>query len=326
MENWDIIAKILNKEASPAEMQEFEAWLKKDKANAVLFEELKLSWEKTEVLVDDVHFDTGRAWDSVQERIQKEDHVIPINGRSNSKWILRVAAILAIGLFSTWYYFNSQQAASTLYASTGDIPKLIALPDGSTIWLNKNTKIAYPEEFNSDERVVKLEGEAFFDVVKNPEQPFKVQNKDFEVKVLGTSFNICAYEGSKQAVVTVESGTVELRSPRYEAITLTKGEVGTINRSNYVLAETTNSDLNFMAWKTRKLKFDNSSVRSVCDAIKSYFGTEIIIEDKTIYNCKFTASFDEAKLQDVLKTMEAALNIKVKTNQNRVTISGKGCE
>ncbi|MDZ4666049.1 MAG: FecR domain-containing protein [Bacteroidota bacterium] len=327
MKNWDIIVKYLNNEATAAEKQELEAWLKKDMANAALYEEIKLSWEKSGEALPDDDFDVAAGWESVQEKIKQKDNIIPITGRNSSlKWVLRIAAVLVISLSSLWYYNNSDQTVTQLYVSTTNEPRLITLPDGSTIWLNKNSEIWYPEKFDKDERFIQLEGEAFFDVVRNPAQPFKVQNKDFEVRVLGTSFNVLAYKNSKQVVVTVESGTVALTNIHFETLTLTKGEVGSINRSNNHILQTVNADLNFMAWKTRKLSFNNQSIKQVCDALKKHFSIDVIVEDKTIYNCKFTGSFDDAKLQDVLKTMEAALNIKVKTNQNRVTISGKGCE
>lgn len=327
MENWDIIVKHLNNEATAAEKQELEAWLKKDMANASLYEEIKLSWEKSGQSLPDDDFDVAVGWESVQEKIKQEDNVIPITGRNNNfKWVLRAASVLVIGLFIGLTYFMMPKHAANIYVSTTDTPKIISLPDGSTIWLNKNSELKYPETFDTDERLIQLEGEAFFDVVKNPAQPFKVQNKAFEVRVIGTSFNVSAYPEAKDIMVTVETGTVNFCGLIDNPVILTKGEVGILNRYDNSIKESNNIDLNFMAWKTRKLRFNNESIKQVCEALKKHFSIDVIVEDKTIYNCKFTGSFDEPKLQDVLKTMEAALNIKVQTNQNRVTISGKGCE
>lgn len=328
MENWDIIVKHLNNEATAAEKQELEAWLKKDMANAALYEEIKLSWQKSgETLADD-DFDVAAGWESVQEKIKQEDNVIPITGRNSGlKWVLRIAAVLVISLFSLWYYNNSNAIPEQMLAQTQDASQEVTLPDGSKVWLNANSKLTYPKEFIGTDREVKLEGEAFFDVVKDPAHPFIIENKDFEVKVLGTSFNVMGYTNSNEVLVTVVTGTVAFKATTgAQQVILTKDETGTLNKANHMVTESSNSNINFMAWKTRKLRFNNESIKQVCDALKKHFSIDVIVEDKTIYNCKFTGSFDEPKLQDVLKTMEAALNIKVQTNQNRVTISGKGCE
>ncbi|MBP9070147.1 MAG: hypothetical protein KBG47_11605, partial [Bacteroidia bacterium] len=84
MENWDIIVKYLNNEATAAEKQELEAWLKKDMANAALYEEIKLSWEKSGETLPDDDFDVAAGWESVQEKIKQEDNIIPITGRNSS--------------------------------------------------------------------------------------------------------------------------------------------------------------------------------------------------------------------------------------------------
>jgi ferric-dicitrate binding protein FerR (iron transport regulator) len=328
MENWDIIVKHLNNEATAPEKQELEAWLKEDMANAALFEEIKLSWEKSGETLPDDDFDVASGWESVQEKIKQEDNVIPITGRNSGlKWVLRIAAVLVISLFSLWYYTNSNAVPEQMIAQTQGSSQEVTLPDGSKVWLNANSKLTYPKEFNGNTREVKLEGEAFFDVIKDPSQPFIIGNKDFEVKVLGTSFNVMGYANSNEVLVTVVTGTVAFKATTgSQQVILTKDEIGTLNKTDHNVSESSNNDFNFMAWKTRKLRFNNQSIKQVCDALNKHFSIDVIVEDKTIYNCKFTGSFDDAKLQDVLKTMEAALNIKVQTNQNRVTISGKGCE
>lgn len=327
MENWDIIVKYLNQESSPSEKEELEAWLKKDEANALLFEELKQTWKNTDLAFDDANFDDEKALDRVKEKIKKEDNVIPISGRSSgSMWFLRIAAILIVGVFSLWYYLSGEGPAEQLIAQTQNSTKEVKLPDGSTVWLNAYSKLSYPKEFNGDIRQVQLEGEAFFDVSHNKQHPFLISNKDFDVKVLGTSFNIKGYSNTNEVLVTVVTGTVAFRSTiNNQEVILTKDESGVLNKKNGLLTEAGNENSNFMAWKTHQLKFDNTSVNLVCNTLENYFGIDILVEDKTIYNCKFTGSFENAKLQDVLKIMEASLNIKVKTNQNRITISGKGC-
>jgi len=326
MEYWDIIQKYINNEATAEEKAALEAWLKEDVANAQLLEDAKAAWNVSgEPQNTDVTFNSTKAWDSIQEKIKKEDNVISLNGSGNSKWIYRIAAVLVLSLFSTWYFLNRNESVEQLVAQSTNERLMVTLPDGSKVWLNSNSKLTYPKTFNANQRTVKLEGEAFFDVTKNPEQPFVIENADFEVKVLGTSFNVLAYSKLSDVIVTVVTGTVSFQSNSGEGVLLTKDETGTLNKSNRKVNETINNDTNFMAWQNGKIEFDNTSIKSVCATIKDYFGIDVIVENQNVYNCKFTGSFKNPTLKDVLTVLENTLNIKTKTTQTSVTISGAGC-
>lgn len=324
MEYWDIIPKYINNEASPSEKAALEAWLNENPANAQLLEDAKAAWNISGDKHDDVTFDANHAWVSIQNKIKKEDNVIPLNNSSN-KWIYRIAAVLILSLFSTWFFLNKNAAPEELVAQSTNERLMVTLPDGSKVWLNGNSKLTYPKEFNSNKRSVKLEGEAFFDVVKNPDQPFIISNADFEVKVLGTSFNVLAYKKLSDVIVTVVTGTVSFQSNTGEGVLLTKDETGILNKNSHKLVETLNSDNNFMAWQNGKIEFDNTSLKTVCNTLKDYFGIDIVVENPNVNNCKFTGSFKNPKLKDVLMVLENTLNVKTKVSQTNVTISGAGC-
>lgn len=326
MEYWDIIKKSINNEASAEEKAALESWLKEDAANVQLLEDAKATWNMLgETTNTSVNFNANSAWNAVQEKINKENNVVSLTSANNIKWIYRMAAVLVLSLFSTWYFLNRNSSPEELVAQSNNERLRVTLPDGSKVWLNSNSKLTYPKQFNSNTRAVKLEGEAFFDVTKNPEQPFVISNADFEVKVLGTSFNVLAYSKLSDVVVTVVTGTVSFQSNSGESVLLTKDETGTLNKRNKKVNEIINNDTNFMAWQNGKIEFDNTSIKSVCTTIKDYFGIDVIVENQNVYNCKFTGSFNNPTLQEVLTVLENTLNIKTKINQSSITISGDGC-
>ncbi len=326
MQDWELIAKYIKGEASQQEREQVELWLKADSANAVLMDEIKATWQNSGKLNQNIKIDKAKAWASIQEKIKEEDKIIPITHKAPAynSWILRAAAILIVGLFATWFFLKTGKPEMVLVQTTIG-SKTIKLPDNSTIILNENSSLSYPKEFAANERNVSLEGEAFFEITKNPAKPFIIKNKYFDVRVVGTSFNIAAYEKDTTAIVTVVTGTVSFIDKNEYSELLTVGETGVLNKRRQRIEKSTNTDLNFMAWKTKKLEFTNTSFNEVCSSLKKYFSIDITVKDKAILNCTFTGFFEDPKLDDVLKVLEKTLNIKAVVNQKNVEITGKGC-
>jgi transmembrane sensor len=323
MEIFEIIVKFFNNEADATEKQQMETWLKKDLANVSLFEELKLTWEKTGHIPVEDDFDTAAALLAVQEKIKQEDNVIPIDRIGlDLKWILRIAAVLIIGFFSLWLFKNINSVSENIIAETHETSKEFILPDGSKVCLNANSKLIYPKKFKSDKRCVILEeGEAFFDVTHDSEHPFVIDNSEFGIKVLGTSFNIKSYSNSNEVLVTVSTGTVAFKSNRLgKELILTKNELGKIDKSNLKFTEVLNSDQNFMAWKTHQLTFENQPLMEVCEVLNNYFHSDIKIMDDKVSITSFTGNFSDPKLDDVLNVLENTLKIKITANQKQVRI------
>ncbi len=326
MQDWELIAKYIKGEASQQEQEQVELWLKANSANAVLMEEIKATWQNSGKLNQHIKIDKAKAWTSIQEKIKEEEKVISITRKAPAYncWILRAAAILIVGLFATWLFLKTGKPEMVLVQTTTG-SKTIKLPDNSIIILNENSSLSYPKEFSANERNVSLEGEAFFEITKNPAKPFIIKNKNFDVRVVGTSFNIAAYEQDTTAVVTVVTGTVSFIDRNEYSELLTVGETGVLNKRRQRIEKSTNADLNFMAWKTKKLEFTNTSFNEVCSSLKKYFSIDITVKDKAILNCTFTGFFEDPKLDDVLKVLEKTLNIKAVVTQKNVEITGKGC-
>jgi transmembrane sensor len=327
MQDWELIAKYIKDEATREEQLQVELWLKADDANAALLEDIKITWQNTGELNKSIKIDKAKAWASIQEKIKEEEKVIPISRKTPAynNWILRAAAILIVGLFATWLFLKIGNKPELIMVQTLNEEKTILLPDSSTIILNENSTLIYPKEFAANERKVNLEGEAFFEITKNQARPFIIGNKSFDVKVLGTSFNVSAYEKDTTAVVTVVTGTVSFIDKNEYSELLTVGDVGVLNKRKQRIEKSANADINFLAWKTKKLEFSNTSFADVCKSLKKYFSVEIAIKDKAILNCTFTGFFEDPKLEDVLKVLEKTLNIKTVVNQKNVEITGKGC-
>jgi transmembrane sensor len=327
MEDWELITKHLRGELSDNDKKAFEVWLKADVSNTLLFNEIKATWDSADIINKNIAINKAKAWESIQQKIALESEKIAPNPKKTSSkvWVFRAAAIFVVALFATWFLIKNNADNEFVSVQTQNNKQVVVLPDGSKVILNNNSTLTYPKKFNANERKVTLKGEAFFDVVKNPNQPYIIEHKDFNVKVLGTSFNVLAYESDTQAVVTVVSGKVMFDAKQGNSVTLSKDDVGVLNKSKKQIEKTINSNLNFLTWKTKKIEFKNTNFKDVCETLQKHFSVNFSVKNSAIFNCKFTGYFENPTLNDVMTVLEKTLNLKADINDKEVFVDGAGC-
>ncbi len=273
---------------------------------------------------------------------------------SKSIWqeIGKIAAILIIGLGLGWW-INSTQNNSNLSDSNqiivhqhSDTP--LVLPDGSKIWLNKNASVSYSSDFgkfessnkNGQKRNLKLDGEAFFDIARDEKHPFTIDVEGkAEVEVLGTSFNI--NPSNEKIEVTVSSGKVNFTTTipskekeNVKTITLVKGEKGILYKNTESRPDSLpslvrferNDDVNYLAWLNHRLVFENMQMQEVVSKVENYYNIRLKLENSSLKECRFTGTFDQTPLNDVLETLSFGANLQIKKSDSTTyLLSGSGC-
>jgi transmembrane sensor len=223
--NWELIAKKLNSELTPEEEKQFDIWIKSEVQNETIFKEAEKLWLNSANIKPEYNPDVDRAWAEFQSKIAGPK-IIKLQPEK-AMW-LKIAAViffaLALGLVVSQFSGNggttpSQPTAEVkepvkeiLRMLTLDSAGVYYLPDSSRITLDMNSRLTFPEKFTDSVRMVTLTGEAFFDVKKNPLQPFIIKAGKSQIRVLGTSFNVRAYENEKSVQVTVVTGKVRFTS------------------------------------------------------------------------------------------------------------------
>ena len=193
------------------------------------------------------------------------------------------------------YDKNSIGAATTIY-NTMTTPRgrqyQLLLPDGSKIWLNAASSIRYPVAFSGHERKVQITGEVYFEVAKNPAMPFKVNiNNTSTVEVLGTHFNVNAYEDEAETKTTLLEGSVkvmkretangkrETAKNNVFAAVLKPGEQAVLSRTNLPFTIDHSPDIDqVMAWKNGLFSFDNATIQTVMRQLSRWYNIDIIYE------------------------------------------------
>lgn len=314
-EHW-AIAKLLKGEASPPEEEQIMEWVNASPENRKEFEQLKTVWDSQEEKGKSFDPDLTKAWDQIQQELEPtKQHKIPT-------WFYRVAAILVLG-FGVFYFTSNQTDTPNIQEAVAeinefqavDMVKVVVLPDGTEVTLNKGALVTYSSEFGQNERKVSLTGLAFFQVKRDEERPFIIESNSTTTQVLGTSFSVDPRD--EYVVVSVVSGKVSfMASESKDEVILTKGEKGTYDSKAKSVTASANEDLNFLSWKTGKLSFEDASLDVVIKDLQRHYEVKIVNENKAAL--RLTASFDNQTLEEVLMIISSTLDIEVEesTSEN----------
>jgi ferric-dicitrate binding protein FerR (iron transport regulator) len=188
------------------------------------------------------------------------------------------------------------------------------LPDGSTVWLNSGSSISFPDEFNGDCRLVKLEGEAFFDVKKG-EKPFRVETSHFTVGVLGTAFNVMAYAGEVPAV-TLERGKVTLETASKKQAALLPGQQAVVDTVKQSISLNNVEPNLFSSWVRNQLIIKNEPLGTVINKLERWYNIEIDLADQSLRDIQMTANIEFESIREVMELMELTLPVKYEYHKN----------
>ena len=170
-----------------------------------------------------------------------------------------------------------------------------------------------------------LEGEAFFDVAHNQEKAFIIEAERMQIKVLGTSFYVNTRGGNNTMEVVLISGSVQLNYGDKEMM-LEPGDKAIVLEESGEIVKQENKDPNLLAWKTKKLRFNDTPFSEIVDILKKVYQKDIIVMNPNIMNCRITATFDGQSLEAVLMVLQSTLDINVRPNGSQIEISGEGCQ
>lgn len=231
------------------------------------------------------------------------------------------------GVLTTSVITPVQKESTFEYTVNPGVKGLINLPDGSKVWLNSNSTLKCPQQFDGDKRELELSGEGYFQVESNPEWPMHIKtNSGYTVKVTGTEFNLSTYSNDKVLKLTMVSGSVKLINEKSQ----TELEVNRLEevvvpvysevKANDIVKA--NVHLN-TGWKNGLLIFDNTPMDEVVKKMERWFGIKIFVKDSTLLNNRFTGEFESESAIQVLEFMRITSNIGFSVKDRTYTLSVK---
>jgi len=233
--------------------------------------------------------------------------------KRNYKWIAAACAILFISLIGYHSFTNSGFEKVEVIATNTypDDVRLLRLPDGTRVWVNQNTHIEYAKEFIGNERKVTLNGEAFFEVAKDPSKPFVITSGDVTTTVLGTSFNVKAYLG-KPAEIRVRTGKVKVEGNQ-NTVFLEKGYAAIALADNKIMQKQKILVLE-PEWKKSLLDIDGLTLEQVIDRLSLDHTLSVEYNSEDLKGLKIKGTLDTRQgVGDMLETIAFALNLTIST-------------
>ena len=245
----------------------------------------------------------------------------------SKRLFIKVAAVLIpfILFVSLGFYLNNQvdlfgkATYSEIYVPKGENIRIL-FHDGSEAYLNSDTKLRYPNKFGVKNRKVFLRGEAYFNVTANKQRPFIVSAENSDIVVLGTSFNVNAYENEKTIEVVLDEGEVVFKALRneYEIVPGQKIEydkaLGTIKISN--LKRSDEASL----WKNNVIHFSNTTLSEVLMTLSRRYDIEFIISNPSVLKYTFTLTTKQTTVENILFELGKIAPVKFHLNNNQVSV------
>lgn len=208
----------------------------------------------------------------------------------------------------------------------GDRKRVVHLPDGSTVLLNKNSRLDYPRVFGDTSREVVLSGEAYFDITHFAGRPFVVHTGKLSTRVLGTTFNIRAYPEDKAISITVTSGKVQVMNERASVGMLIADQQIRYDVSSENVVQQKVDVRPLVAWRPSEVSFDDITMEEAARRIGDSFGVTVHFVNPALKDCRVTASFyREDRLEEILTVLCAVNQMSYTVRDKDVSIDGRGC-
>jgi len=299
-----LIAKFLAGEATPEEAMLMTDWIDQSTDNKALFDRS----QRALVSQDYVNI-------SLQDQSRIRQSIIRSKpGRVPFFTPLKLAAavliLVAVGIviYLTRPTSPTVEEAWITKNSNEEIFKL-PLSEGSAIVLHKNSILVYPKKFNGPTRIVKLTGEAFFDIAHNSAQPFVVDCEEISIKVLGTAFNVNCIKNKAIVETQVIRGKVMMYTV-LDSIDIEAGWIGSYDRSSKQLSLRKAQNENLIGYATHTFNFEDTALKQVTENLADSFGVTFVFENDKLKDCRLTTTYHNKPLNFILDVIAESLNVK----------------
>lgn len=362
---WKLLSRKLTGEASSAEIAEFEALVQNNPSLALICEQAEAFWQKKPAKDNEfleatylVHLMRLEEKGYHLEQPGQEHAEPPVPKKSNSKRLV-LFLLPAICLLAGAYFFiswskdkggNQELAAAKIppeieVSTKNGSHSKIQLPDGSQVWLNAGSKLHYDKSFGSQHREVYLNGEAYFDVVKNPERPFVIHTTSMKLRVLGTQFNVRCYANEETSEASLVRGSLEvfekkrgqkwLLKPNEKIVVynhplaaVARGAVSIPQKENNLplvalkaLTYNENDTISVeAAWTRNRLSFKDESFESVARKMERWYDAEFVFRDEKKKEMTMHGTFTTETLEQALSALEFSFNFHYQIDKRRVFI------
>ena len=323
----DLIGKYLAGEAAQDEILFVESWANKNDQNRKHLQQCKLIFDKSFEAKAIQEFDTDAAWIKLKSRLRAKEDTIAFQPAASSRYFFwKIAAsiivIMGIGFFA--YQMISTDRNKSVEVVSQRETKSDTLPDGSGVFLNKKTELAYSFDKKEKNHIVKLKGEAYFNIQHDDDKTFIIDAAGVFIRDIGTSFNVKAYPKDNTVEVVVEEGKVMFYTDTDTGIYLSANGKGIYNKitKKFTIEQ---PEENVLAYKTKFFSFSNTDLRTAVDALNNVYDKKIVLGEN-VKNCRLTVSFNQENIDEIAAVMAETLGLALQNSPTEIRLDGQGCE
>jgi len=325
----ELIAKYLAREAAADEVDFVESWANAHADNKKYFDQFRTIFEKASLPHETQLFDTDAAWDKIRPSLRGSvSNPTPLLPGSDfsTQLIWKVAAsiivVLGVGLFA--YRSLKPKALAPIIMEAAKEVVSDTLPDGSSIVLNKDSKLAYTFDKKKKAHTVQLKGEAYFTIQHDKTEIFIVDIDGVYIRDIGTSFNVRAYPETNTIEVVVETGEVMFYTDKDSGVYLRENGKGVYNKltRSFTIDQ---PDANVLAYKTRIFNFSNADLPTVVESLNRVYDRKITLS-QGLEKCHLTVSFDNEDQDEIVAVIAETLGLTVETSEGSIVLNGPGCD
>jgi len=205
----------------------------------------------------------------------------------------------------------------------------ITLSEGTIIWLNSGSKLIYPAVFAKNRREVYIDGEAVFDITHMNDRPFVVSTKDFDIKVLGTVFNVSAYSDDKNSSAVLAQGKIELIYTSAsilskEKLDITPGSMAVFDHNQRTFEKTQVDPQMYLSWRDGYLTLNREKLENILKKLSRYYNIEMVISDNRLKNETFSGFLDlKNSAEEVLSVINETTSLTYSIDHEKIFINPK---
>jgi transmembrane sensor len=312
-----LLNRYLQGKLSGPEKTKLEAWLDSMKSENTTH--LDLTKEEEDLLFQKITSNINT--------IEEVARFVPKQTRHQKirSWSLRIAASVVILLAAVWFFREYTSTNNTAnYTPANGLEKVI-LNDGTLVWFRPGTQLAYHENPGQHQRITRFEGDALFEVAKDPRNPFIIHAGEVTMTVLGTSFALTS--GNQNLELTVLTGQVNVSVPHTNVnIDVNPGEKlryadGHVEKNSLE----PNTKPPIIDRTEYNMEFTNTSLHTILEKVESKFNVTIKLSDPKAGACRITANFTDHNLETTLRMITEVLEVEYTRKGNTITITGPGC-
>lgn len=319
-------------ECSNQELKEFKAWLSSPVSQSEVESWLAEHWANSAEIDSNTLIET--LFQQIQDYEKENKSKSGFSLAEILKVYQKVAAFLLIPILGLgiWFAVNQLTQSSVQYSETiaprGQKSKIV-LADGTMVWLNSDTKIKYPGNFSKNQRDVYLDGEAFFEVTQNENQPFVVHTAGVNVKVLGTKFNVKAYSDEDQIETSLFEGKINLLinnsvSPDAIEKEVVPGQSFVYSKINQQLVPNRFPRDEIDGWKKNQLIFKDDTFSNLVRKVERWYNVKVLYDEKLFNDRRLTVELYEGeRLERFMDIISLALSVDFKYEKGEIILTPK---